>query len=348
MKHNIFFLSLLLYNSIGSLTPLSDTEFEINVNSIQQFSINYESDTIFNFTSETIHNDLIVNMHSINCKVKINIENSNTSDIINQMDDDTFSFRLNPEEINNVKIRVNPLLNSADERIIKNYENKTCPLIITNMEENSNTILELNNSSNLFFDEYNSEYIFSYKVNADLDSPIALSLTFNQKSQFEININGTNKNFRKNETVFNSTYIFFDKENFQEVNEFNISIKQINEIKPIFMNIKMIKKNFTSILEQNNLNYGFITSQIDYQYYYMEVFKDQEGEIMLHNKIANGILIAEIITKNESIDLNNTNNYPNKGTNTSLILNQHTFKLYFSYNDTSKCGNGGCYLLITY
>ena len=31
-----------------------------------------------------------------------------------------------------------------------------------------------------------------------------------------------------------------------------------------------------------------------------------------------------------------------------MILNQHTFKLYFSYNDTSKCGNGGCYLLITY
>ena len=350
MSYNVFILSLLLCISIGFLTQISDTEFEINVNSIQQFSINYESDTIFNFTSETIHNDLIVNMHSINCKIKINIENSNTNNNnINQMNDDLFSFRINPEEINNVKIRVNPILSSADERIIKNYKNKTCPLIITNMEENSVTILELNNASNLFFDENNSEYIFSYKVNEiELDSPIALSLTFNQKSQFEINIDGINKNFRKNETVFNSTYIFFDNENYQEVNEFNISIKQINEIKPIFMNIKMIKKNSTSILEQNNLNYGFITSKIEYQYYYMEVFKDQEGEIMLHNKIANGILIAEIKTKNESIDLNNTNNYPNKGTNTSLILNQHTFKLYFSYNDTSKCGNGGCYLLITY
>ena len=63
------------------------------------------------------------------------------------------------------------------------------------------------------------------------------------------------------------------------------------------MNIKIIKKNSTSILEQNNLNYGFITTKIEYQYYYMEVFKDQEGEIMLHNKIANGILIAEIKTK---------------------------------------------------
>ena len=190
MSYNVFILSLLLCTSIGFLTQISDTEFEINVNSIQQFSINYESDTIFNFTSETIHNDLIVNMHSINCKVKINIENSNTNDNnINQMNDDLFSFRINPEEINNVKIRVNPLLNSADERIIKNYKNKTCPLIITNMEENSNTILELNNASNLFFDENNSEYIFSYKVNEiELDSPIALSLTFNQKSQFEINI----------------------------------------------------------------------------------------------------------------------------------------------------------------
>ena len=322
MRYNIFILSLLLCTSIGSLTPLLDTEFQINVNKIQKFSINYVSDSIFKFSSETIHNDLIVNMHSINCKIKINIENSNTNDNnINQMNDDLFSFRLNPEEINNVKIRVNPLLNSADERIIKNYENKTCPLIITNMEENGNTIIELNNISNLFFDENNSEYTFSYKINnISLDSPIALSLTFNQKSQFEININGTNIDFIKNETVFNSTYIFFDKENFQEVNEFNINIKQINEIKPIFMNIKMIKKNFTSILEQNNLNYGFITSQIDYQYYYMEVFKDQEGEIMLHNKIANGILIAEIKTKNESIDLNDTTNYPNNGTNTFIDI----------------------------
>ena len=99
MRHNIFILSLLLYASIGSLTPIS-TEFEVNVNSIQQFSINYKSDNIFKFTSEIIHDDLIVNMHSINCKVKIKKENSNTSDIINQMNDDTFSFRLNPEEIN--------------------------------------------------------------------------------------------------------------------------------------------------------------------------------------------------------------------------------------------------------
>ena len=165
MSYNVFILSLLLCTSIGSLTQISDTEFEINVNSIQQFSINYESDTIFNFTSETIHNDLIVNMHSINCKVKINIENSNTNDNnINQMNDELCSFRINPEEINNVKIRVNPLINSADERIIKNYKNKTCPLIITNMEENSVTILELNNASNLFFDEIIRNIFFLIKL----------------------------------------------------------------------------------------------------------------------------------------------------------------------------------------
>ena len=146
MKHNTFLLSLLLCTSFASLTQIEDTEFEINVIHIQQFSINYEKESVFKFKliNETIENDLIVNMYSINCKVKIRIENeSNPNDniIINQMNDDIFSFRINPKEINVTKIRVIPLLNSADERIKKNYENKTCPLIITNMEENNKKIL---------------------------------------------------------------------------------------------------------------------------------------------------------------------------------------------------------------
>ena len=114
--------------------------------------------------------------------------------------------------------------------------------------------------------------------------------------------------------------------------------------KEIFMNVKMIKNTSISILEQNNLNFGFITSNIEHQYYYMEIFKDQEGEIMLHSKRTRGILYGKLISKDIKPDLDN---FPKNESNSTLKFNQHNLKLYFNYEDTLTCDNG-CYLLITY
>ena len=99
------------------------------------------------------------------------------------------------------------------------------------------------------------------------------------------------------------------------------------------MNVKVIKKTSISILEQNNLNYGFITSNIEYQYYFMDIFKDQEGEIMILNKRQEGILIANLIEKSKEIDLKNINTYPKKDHIDSLKFNQHTLKLSFNYKN---------------
>ena len=38
------------------------------------------------------------------------------------------------------------------------------------------------------------------------------------------------------------------------------------------------------MLQKNAINYGFITTEINYQYYYLEVYQGEEGEIMLHYK----------------------------------------------------------------
>ena len=101
----------------------------------------------------------------------------------------------------------------------------------------------------------------------------------------------------------NSTNIFFDRE-FQEGEKLEINIRYIDEKIPIFANIKIIKKTSVSILDQNNLNFGFISSKIEHQYYYMEVFKDQEGEIMLHSKREKGILFAKLYEINSANDPN--------------------------------------------
>ena len=46
------------------------------------------------------------------------------------------------------------------------------------------------------------------------------------------------------------------------------------------MFVKIIHNNsFPFNLEKNQLNSGFISKNIDYYYYYMEVYKGEEGEV---------------------------------------------------------------------
>ena len=325
----------------------------IYVDKIDKISLDYQNYSVLKFVIDNITNDVAVNIHSTNCKIKIDFENTKSNEsIINRMNNDTFSFIVNSSEINNdFGIRITPLMDSIDERIKENYKNKTCPIIITNYQIKNESIptLELKESSNFYFDENLKDIQYIYKINStELDSPIALSLTFNQKSKFNVSIKKSgSEGFFITKEIFNSSIIFIDKDEFKEGDILIIQIKYINYLTPVFMNIKIVKKTSVSILEQNNLNFGFITSNIEYQYYYMEVFKDQECEIMLHNKRQKGILIADIKEKNKINNLYNINNYPKKENKTNLAYNQHYLKLNFTYEQTSICENG-CYLLITY
>ena len=122
------------------------------------------------------------------------------------------------------------------------------------------------------------------------------------------------------------------------------------------MIVKIIKDNSTPFyLQKNQLNLGFIPIEIDHYYYYMEVFKGEEGEIMLFNKRQNGILKGKIIEKNNSITNYNSLNveeFPKYNENEDLQNNYIEFDIYnqkLSYysSHTEKCEKG-CFLLITY
>ena len=63
------------------------------------------------------------------------------------------------------------------------------------------------------------------------------------------------------------------------------------------MHLKIIEKNTVCLLEKDALNLGFLTTKSIYQYYYAEVFKGEEGELILHNKRFYGELYGRIIKK---------------------------------------------------
>ena len=83
----------------------------------------------------------------------------------------------------------------------------------------------------------------------------------------------------------------------------------------------------------------------------MEIFKGEEGEIMLFNKRQNGILKGKIIEKNNNIipkeDEFTKYNGNDMLSNNSLEFNIYNQKLSFNSSHIKECENG-CFLLITY
>ena len=119
------------------------------------------------------------------------------------------------------------------------------------------------------------------------------------------------------------------------------------------MIVKISGNNSLFYLQKNFLNLGFMPINTSEHYYYMEIFKGEEGEIMLYNKIHNVHLLYQIINKNnidENEILENHDYFPKYNYNENSINNKYndfSKKLNFYNNETEDCENG-CYLLITY
>ena len=140
-----------------------------------------------------------------------------------------------------------------------------------------------------------------------------------------------------------------------EINKKNIyiKIKRIDNYEhPILLTCRIFTNNSSPlVLQKNYLNQGFITSNLQNQYYYMEIFKDEVGEIMLHDKRQNGKIIGKICKKDEIDckidDINTFPKFDEIGNNNYLEYHENIKKLKFEFEKTEYCQEG-CFLLITY
>jgi len=129
------------------------------------------------------------------------------------------------------------------------------------------------------------------------------------------------------------------------IENINILLTLKEEDKESNVIIKVIGDNSKlNYLQRNFLNLEFILSEEEIHYYYMEVYNNEEGEIMLHDKKKNGKLASKIF---------NEDRFPNKN-DFKIISNDFDdeYDIYsqkLSFN-TSECKNinNKCYLLITY
>ena len=252
------------------------------------------------------------------------------------------------DKIDSSYIVIKPLINPLEEKNKK----RTYHLIINSFDAN-NPKLHFNEKfpTLIYFDSNLDKMILSYHIN-NSEEPVVFSFFIKERNRFEVKILDDEK---QNRIIGYKDNIIIDPKKIS-VKDNNIYITTINKLdkKDCTMIVKVSGNNSPFYLQKNILNLGFIPINTHNHYYYMEVFKGEEGEIMLHNKIHNGYLSHKIIEKNikdEKEILVNFNKYfPKYDDKEDLLFNKYndySKKLNFTSYETEKCENG-CYLLITY
>lgn len=281
---------------------------------------------------ESITKDITASIFSANCNLYISSQNN----IKHSVNNDSFLIKISPSEINDT-IQFKPLNEDFQE-------GRDCQLIINTMyDEEKKLIFTGNGQTVFFFDEEMSQTEITYDYTKD--NYVTFSFLFNDIATFNIKIFlGTEKIREK--TVSSSINIFLTSELSNKDNN-NLIIK-ITKLEgndnPVLMKFGVFTNNITPlILQKNYLNYGFTTSNSQYLYYYMDIFKDEVGEIVLHDKRQNGIIIGKICKK-EDCSFKNLSYYPiNEEKYKGLHYKQYNFDL----SQTNDCDEG-CNLLITY
>ena len=342
------------YNEISDNSgDIPNIPLEIGLS--QTFSIEFKKSTKFNFNISD-DNSYQINIHSINCNIDIDFR----GETMNQINLDTYSLKMNRSCSN---IIIKPLVDIIDGKEKENYESRKCYLSINSINFNQPKVKIENKDDAVFY--FDSEY-FMINISYELkdftyDSFASLFFQINEQSNFSIDAFYNDGLIQRNlvsKNIFNTTYIFLNSDCLKDVSKENSSLNlniiiNKNDNKPTKMDFKIIEKEMTSILQKNAINYGFITTETTYQYYYLEVFYGEEGEIMLHNKRFYGELIAKIMTKDElnEKDLKDISKYPKDADidiySNLLNYNPHSLKLMYNYDNTKNCFEG-CYILITY
>ena len=321
--------------------------YQIKPNNSQIKYLYYTEENTFRIT-EKKELDLIVNFYSIDCDIHIKTGTTEKYANITEIKKDITSIIINKKKIKDIKLLVDPIINSGNND--KNENLRTCPVVINSFYIGKYEInIKEKESMALSFNETIPYIILLYKIqNLIEDSFVTLSFMFDENISFNVDIkNEWNRN------ISNTSNIFLDYSKLSKIENDTLTIKIMlnkeNISEPKYntaLIFKLIESNSISILRKNILNLGFTISKQVNQYYYLEIVKGDEGEIMLHNKRLYGELFG-IIKPKSNINPYNESQYIKEYKYNQLEFDAHTLKLRFKSYQTEQCIEG-CYLFITY
>ena len=321
-----------------------DSNYSLEVGKIKFRDLKLQNKYIYNF-SDQIKDDLLVNFYSPNCNIELDDDDINKDTTLLISNENIISFEIKKQSLKTFNISIKSKLYLTNSYQKKYKKLKMCPLIINSIGlKNSQLSFKKNVPIFLLFYENLKQINVSYKIDKLKEKPnrsLTLSFSLNNVSEFNIYIPNI-----INTTISNSTTIFIDTDSLKNIqsNSLEITITYIGN-KNTSLIFQIIKQKSFYLLQKNNLNKGFITSNFLRQYYYVKVL-EEEGEIMLHNKRNNGKLLG-IIKNKEYVDPENKENYIQRKKDNQLEFDEHSQKLSFNYEHTKNCSKG-CYLFITY
>ena len=294
------------------------------------------------------NSELLIHFLSLNCEIFIDPREE--VDEISHYNYDAY-YAIIKGSLNPKNFKIIPLINT--KRIhSKNYKNRLYPLIINSIKINNfktpELIVKENEPIFLYFNNNLKKINLIYKFeNNNIEHPIVVSFFIKEKIKFKIEVSVGQKNIINRYINYKENVII--KPETQKEN-YAISITSEEDAISSTMIIKIIQNNSIPIyLQKNQLNLGFIPIEVDYYYYYIEVFEGEEGEIILFNKRQNGILISKTIEKNQNIipKVDDFPKYYEDNEARYLKFNIHKQKLILENEQTKNCKKG-CFLLITY
>ena len=334
---------------VNKITPGTVETYQITYNQTKQYYL-------FGFPNKTYNYDLIAHFYSIDCNIEINSDENKikTIELPNKDDKEKnmYSFKIENKYISQSKFNIS--INIKYFLIKDLNKDISCPLVINTMEISKEKNLTIQESSPviLFFDQ--SINNINLKYNLKPVSSMFLSFSFQEITFFKIEVYDNKKNLLKESDISYSSTLLLTNE-IENINELVISIKH-NDIyniasTPLLKFELLFNYSQPKLLEKNYLNKEFITSNVEYRYFYIEVNEEQEGEIMLHDKRGSGILIGSIAKKDSSkAQIKDYQIYPkinNTDKNKLLNYDMHLHKLSFNFTETEKCEEG-CFILISY
>ena len=320
--------------------------YELTPGKVYNLNLYKLTTTNIKFLNISKGENYVVHFYPLECKIYLTDSKDNIDNIykISNYNYDAFYALIT---IDNNTFNVKPLINLLNEEI----NNVTYPLIINSIKiMNNNQIPELALNEKepvLFFfkDKIpNLRLIYNHNNN---ENPIIVSFFIKEKTRFRIECNDGEEKINK--TIYYKETLLI-KPNSSST-QYKILITRIDQINSTMI-IKISGNNSSSFYLQNNiLNLGFIPKNQLCQYYYMKVYKGQEGEIILNNKRLNGVLISKIINKNEIDNISNIEIFPECNNNNLLKeylqFDEYNKKLSFNSSNTKNCEDN-CFLLVTY
>ena len=324
---------------------------ELKLGKVYKINLYALNTTSILFLKKETEYNILVHFYPLECKIYLTDSYDHEDKIYNISNYEYDAYYTLIEKDDTTSFKIKPLIYSLSSEI----KNISCSLIINSViiKDNNNvpelTLIE--KEPVLFYFKDNVTRLNLIYIHNNNKNPIIVSFFIKEKTKFKIKYNDGKEEIEK--------FIYYKENiliNSTSKSKYKIEITRIDQSNSTMI-IKVSGNNSSSFyLQKNILNLGFIPKNELCQYYYMKVYKGQEGEILLNNKRLNGMLISQIKNKNENDDISKIKIFPKCKKNNSikvrlnkdyLKFDEHNKKLSFHSSDTNICRDN-CYLLITY